>query len=125
MVSSEIQHFRNKLLKQSLQVLHRLLENRDEKTVMRLFIIYYTINQIAANSGVADSDGRHQLMFTSIIQVVASLIQLRRSRHLFTAQVIRRSPAHSEDYHGSGTQFGMGQPLGEAPSLLTHPNPIR
>lgn len=112
-------------------------KNRDEKTVMRLFIIYYTINQIAAKSGVAVSGGRHQRMFTSIIQVTASSAILccfgempfsffnSSALPLFTAQLVCCSPAHSEDYHGSGIRFGVGRPLGEAPGLPTHQNPIR
>ena len=76
------------------------------------------------------SGGRHQGTFTSIIQVVASLRQLRqpfcavlakclclfltpRPRSLFTAQLVCRSPVYSEDYRGSGTRFGVGRPLGE------------
>ena len=109
---------------------------------MRLFIIYYTINQIVAKSGVAVSGGRHQRMFTSIIQLVASLMQCRQPfcavlvKHLFlffissacplfTAQLVCYSSAHNEYYHGSGTRFGVGRPLGEAPALPTHLNPIR
>lgn len=110
-------------------------KNRDEKTVMRLFIIYYIINQTAAKSAVAVCSWRHRGTFTSIIQVVASLMQCRQPFcavlvkclfcPLLTSQLVCRSPAHSEYQYGSGPRFGVARPLGEAPSLPTHPNPIR
>ena len=92
-------------------------KNRNEKTVMRLFITYYTINQIAAKSGVAVSGGRHQSTFTSIIQDVASLMQLRQpfcavlvkllgpSLYLLSSQYVVRLPIISITM---GVVLGLG-----------------